>query len=99
MTPCFFVLIPPDKGPELSSPRLSSRLPSVSIMAPQPWGGTNPVSPTVSRVTPIRPSSPQGDVSSPLSQKGLTETLLKDFKDRRVKLKLEESAVSDSFQT
>lgn len=82
----------PDKGAQMSSPRLSSRLPCVSIMAPQPWGSTNPVSPTVSRVTPIKPSSPQADVSSPLSQKGLTETLLKDFKDRRVKLKLEESA-------
>ncbi|KAI7795509.1 mitotic interactor and substrate of PLK1 isoform X2 [Triplophysa rosa] len=81
-----------DKGTQLSSPRLSSRLPSVSMMSPQPWGSTNPVSPTVSRVTPTKPSSPQADVSSPLSQKGLTETLLKDFKDRRVKLQLEESA-------
>ncbi|KAA0707883.1 Mitotic interactor and substrate of PLK1 [Triplophysa tibetana] len=81
-----------DKGPQLSSPRLSSRLPSVSMMSPQPWGSTNPVSPTVSRVTPVKPSSPQADVSSPLSQKGLTETLLKDFKDRRVKMNMEESA-------
>ncbi|XP_056591463.1 uncharacterized protein misp isoform X2 [Triplophysa dalaica] len=85
-----------DKGPLLPSPRLSSRLPSVSMMSPQPWGSTNPVSPTVSRVTPIKPSSLQADVSSPLSQKGLTETLLKDFKDRRVKLHMEESAVVEA---
>nr|XP_055041030.1 uncharacterized protein misp isoform X1 [Misgurnus anguillicaudatus] len=76
----------PDKGS-----RLGFRLPSVSIMTPQPWGNLSPISP-VSRVTPIKPSGQHADVSSPLSQKGLTETLLKDFEDRRVKLKLEESA-------
>ncbi|XP_050978609.1 mitotic interactor and substrate of PLK1 [Labeo rohita] len=81
-----------DKSPQLSSPRPSSRLPSVSMMTAQPWGSPKPMSPTVSRVTPIKPFSPHADLSSPSSQKGLTETLLKDFEDRRTKLKLEESA-------
>lgn len=81
-----------DKSLQLSSQRPSSRLPSMSIMTPQPWGSPKPMSPTVSRVTPIKPLSTLADVSSPVSQKGLTETLLKDFEDRRVKLKLEESA-------
>ncbi|KAK7128008.1 hypothetical protein R3I93_020560 [Phoxinus phoxinus] len=81
-----------DKSLQLSSQRSNSRLPSMSVMTPQPWGSPKPMSPTVSRVTPIKPLSTLADVSSPVSQKGLTETLLKDFEDRRVKLKLEESA-------
>ncbi|XP_042590422.1 A-kinase anchor protein 2-like isoform X2 [Cyprinus carpio] len=81
-----------DKSSQLSSPRPTFRLPSVSIMTPQPWGSLKPMSPTVSRTTPIKPLSAIADLSSPSSQKGLTETLLKDFEDRRVKLKLEESA-------
>ncbi|XP_067287675.1 mitotic interactor and substrate of PLK1 [Pseudorasbora parva] len=81
-----------DKSLQLSTSRPSSRLPSMSIMTPQPWGSPKPMSPTVSRVTPIKPLTTLADVPSPLSQKGLTETLLKDFEDRRVKLKLEESA-------
>ncbi|XP_051529394.1 mitotic interactor and substrate of PLK1-like isoform X2 [Myxocyprinus asiaticus] len=81
-----------DKSPPLFSSRLSSRLPSVSIMTPQPWGSSKPMPPTPSCVTPIKPLSPLAEVPSPLSQKGLTETLMKDFEDRRVKLKLEESA-------
>ncbi|KAK2874442.1 hypothetical protein Q8A67_021595 [Cirrhinus molitorella] len=81
-----------DKSSQLSSPRPSSRLPSMSIMTAQPWGSPKPMSPTVSRVTPIKPFSSLSDLSSPSPQKGLTETLLKDFEDRRIKLKLEESA-------
>ncbi|XP_016425544.1 mitotic interactor and substrate of PLK1 isoform X1 [Sinocyclocheilus rhinocerous] len=81
-----------DKSSQLSSSRPTFRLPSVSIMTPQPWGSPKPMSPTVSRTTPIKPLSALADLSSPSSQKGLTETLLKDFEDRRVKLKLEESA-------
>ncbi|XP_026130549.1 A-kinase anchor protein 2-like [Carassius auratus] len=81
-----------DKSSQLSSPRPTFRLPSVSIMTPQPWGSPKPMSPTVSRTTPIKPLSALADLSSPSSQKGLTETLLKDFEDRRVQLKLEESA-------
>ncbi|XP_051957692.1 mitotic interactor and substrate of PLK1 isoform X2 [Xyrauchen texanus] len=81
-----------DKTPPLFSSRLSSRLPSVSIMTPQPWGSSKPMPPTPSCVTPIKPLSPLAEVPSPLTQKGLTETLMKDFEDRRVKLKLEESA-------
>lgn len=90
-----FFFISLDKSLQLSSQRPSSRLPSMSIMTPQPWGSPKPMSPTFSRVTPIKPLSTLADVSSPVSQKGLTETLLKDFEDRRVKLKLEESAVSE----
>lgn len=81
-----------DKSSQLSSPRPTFRLPSVSIMTPQPWGSPKPMSPTVSRTTPIKPLSALADLSSPSSQKGLTETLLKDFEDRRVNLKLEENA-------
>ncbi|XP_016150880.1 mitotic interactor and substrate of PLK1-like [Sinocyclocheilus grahami] len=81
-----------DKSSQLSSPRLSFRLPSMSIMTPQPWGSPKPMSPNVSRVTSIKPLSALADPPSPSSQKGLTETLLKDFEDRRIKLKLEESA-------
>ncbi|XP_051531555.1 mitotic interactor and substrate of PLK1-like isoform X2 [Myxocyprinus asiaticus] len=81
-----------DINSQLSTTRLSSRLPSVSIMTPQPWGSSKPMPPTSSRVTSIKPLNPLADMSSTLSQKGLTETLLKDFEDRQVKLKLEESA-------
>ncbi|XP_059385184.1 mitotic interactor and substrate of PLK1-like isoform X2 [Carassius carassius] len=81
-----------DKSPQLSSTRPSFRLPSMSIMTPQPWGSPKPMSPTVSRAPPVKPLSTLAELSSPSSQKGLTETLLKDFEDRRIKLKLEESA-------
>ncbi|XP_056324658.1 mitotic interactor and substrate of PLK1 [Danio aesculapii] len=81
-----------DKSQQMASPQQNSRLPSMSIIIPQPWGNPKPMSPTVSLVTPIKPLSAPVDMSSPISQKGLTETLLKDFEDRRIKLKLEESA-------
>lgn len=88
----FQLSIPADKSQQMPSPQQNSRLPSMSIIIPQPWGNPKPMSPTVSWVTPIKPLSAPVDLSSPISQKGLTETLLKDFEDRRIKLKLEESA-------
>ncbi len=93
---CFSFFISSDKHSQLSSPRPTFRLPSVSIMTPQPWGSPKPMPPTVSRTTPIKPSSALADLPSPSSPKGLTETLIKDFEDKRVKLKLEENAVSEA---
>ncbi|XP_005156021.3 mitotic interactor and substrate of PLK1 isoform X2 [Danio rerio] len=91
-TSSVFQLSMADKSQQMSSPLQNSRLPSMSIITPQPWGNQKPMSPTVSLITPIKPLSAPVDMLSPTSQKGLTETLLKDFEDRKIKLKLEESA-------
>lgn len=78
----------------LSSPsvHLTTRLPSVSIMTPQPWGGHRQGSPALPRVPPLTPQSAGVEVGGIGTQKGLTETLLEDFEERRIKLKLEESS-------
>ncbi|KAL1023210.1 hypothetical protein UPYG_G00037700 [Umbra pygmaea] len=84
-----------------SSPQSSTsicppgRLPSISIVTAQPWGSPHPTSPVVNRVAPLLPTSPWVEMSGPpgtQTHKGLTETLLEDFEERRMKLKLEENA-------
>ncbi|KAL7855091.1 hypothetical protein SRHO_G00172810 [Serrasalmus rhombeus] len=73
----------------------SSRLPSVSIMAAQPWSSPKPASPAIPRAIPSVLASPRPEASSTpssTSHKGLTETLLEDFEERRIRQKLEESS-------
>ncbi|XP_072516327.1 mitotic interactor and substrate of PLK1 [Salminus brasiliensis] len=70
----------------------SSRLPSMSIVTAQPWGSPKPVSPAVPRAAPTVLASPRPEAFSSSSHKGLTETLLEDFEERRARLKLEESS-------
>lgn len=70
----------------------TSRLPSMSVVTAQPWSSPKPVSPAVPRAVPSLLASPRPEAFSTSSQKGLTETLLEDFEERRAKLKLEESA-------
>ncbi|XP_030639605.1 mitotic interactor and substrate of PLK1 [Chanos chanos] len=62
----------------------ATRLPSISILAAQPWGRVKPSSPTVAQVPPHLPTTP--------TQRGLTETLLGDFEERRIRQKQEEAA-------
>ncbi|XP_063056614.1 uncharacterized protein misp [Engraulis encrasicolus] len=80
----------------------SSYLPSVSMVTAQPWGSQRLSSvPGLYRVRsleglvdgpgPASPASPSSP-STPSGQKGLTETLLEDFEERRAKMRLEESA-------
>lgn len=73
----------PEPSLSWSSPRPVARQPSVSLVTAQPW------SPSPSPSSP-RPSPSSWSVSLPV--RGLTETLLQDFEERRVKLKLEDSA-------
>ncbi|KAM9479670.1 mitotic interactor and substrate of PLK1 isoform 4-T6 [Salvelinus alpinus] len=73
----------------------SSITPVSMLVTAQPWGYPRPTSPVVSRVTPLLPASPWAEMGgSPgtPTQKGLTETLLEDFEERRIKLKLEDNA-------
>uniref|UniRef100_A0AAY4ENQ8 A-kinase anchor protein 2 C-terminal domain-containing protein n=2 Tax=Denticeps clupeoides TaxID=299321 RepID=A0AAY4ENQ8_9TELE len=77
-----------DKFSHDDSPHLPSRLPSVSIVTAQPWGNQKPSSPGLPRVSALTGSE---GVGTP-AQKGLTETLLEDFEERRARLRLEESA-------
>ncbi|KAK3562294.1 hypothetical protein QTP86_033331, partial [Hemibagrus guttatus] len=60
-----------------------------SIMTAQPWSGLKHTTPAVHKAVPTLPSSPLTETSS---HKGLTKTLLDDFEERRVRLKLEESS-------
>lgn len=73
--------------PHFSSSGPRSRL--SSIMTAQPWSGPKPTTPAVHKAVPTLPSSPLTS-----SHKGLTKTLLDDFEERRVRLKLDESSVS-----
>ncbi|KAI5101877.1 mitotic interactor and substrate of PLK1 isoform X1 [Silurus meridionalis] len=70
-----------------SEPGSQSKLPSFTKA--QPWSGPKHTTPVVHRVVPTIPSSPLSETSS---YKGLTKTLLNDFEERRVRLKLEESS-------
>uniref|UniRef100_A0AAY4EQ12 A-kinase anchor protein 2 C-terminal domain-containing protein n=1 Tax=Denticeps clupeoides TaxID=299321 RepID=A0AAY4EQ12_9TELE len=56
--------------------------------ARDPWGNQKPSSPGLPRVSALTGSE---GVGTP-AQKGLTETLLEDFEERRARLRLEESA-------
>lgn len=63
-----------------------------TIMAAQPWSSPKQTISAVHKAVPTLPSSPLTETSS---HKGLTRTLLDDFEERRVRLKLEESSVSE----
>lgn len=70
-----------------SSPRPGMRLSSIPLMSPQPWSPA-PHTPQ----TPQTPQTPTVVRTAPLPVRGLAHTLLHDFEERRVKLRLEESA-------
>lgn len=74
-------------------PHSSVRQPSISFVTAQPWTSSpappSPASHLPSGSSSSSSSSPVG-VRPPL--RGLTETLLQDFEERRIQLKLEESS-------
>ncbi|XP_026179463.1 mitotic interactor and substrate of PLK1 [Mastacembelus armatus] len=75
----FYPPVNTDKPTHLSSctSHPTGRLPSASFGTAQPWTASSSLAVVQSPPPPVR---------------GLTETLLQDFEDRRVKLKLEESS-------
>ncbi|KAJ8277469.1 hypothetical protein GJAV_G00075490 [Gymnothorax javanicus] len=93
-------ILTPDKAriessasPSLTpSTYMAMRFPSVSVMTPQPWLGHRQGSPALARVLPLAPQSSGAEAGSMTPQRGLTETLLEDFEERRIKLKLEEGS-------
>lgn len=72
----FYPPLTADKPVSVSSPRPSVRLSSISLITAQPWTSSSSSSPAVGLP----------------SVRGLTETLLQDFEERRARLKLEESS-------
>ncbi|KAJ8408397.1 hypothetical protein AAFF_G00258110 [Aldrovandia affinis] len=80
--------------PPPPSPHPALRFPSVSMVTAQPWGsprqGTPP--PALARVLSLTSLSVRSTAGAVATQKGLTETLLEDFEEKRIKLKLEENS-------
>lgn len=82
-------------------PHSSVRQPSISFINAQPWTSSPaPPSPASHLVSsyPLPSGSSSSSSSSPVVARpplrGLTDTLLQDFEERRIQLKLEESSVS-----
>lgn len=90
----FYPSVKPEKPVSVSSssPRPFVRLPSISFITAQPWTSSSSISRPISSPPPnSSPSSPTVVRSAP-PPGGLTETLLQDFEERRVQLKLEETS-------
>ncbi|KAG7487865.1 hypothetical protein MATL_G00027960 [Megalops atlanticus] len=81
------------------SPHVATRFPSVYIMTAQPWTTPRQDCPSLPRVLPLMQQSTQGDAGGVTPQKGLTETLLEDFEERRTKQKLDESSYAGILPT
>ncbi|XP_056132552.1 mitotic interactor and substrate of PLK1 isoform X2 [Lampris incognitus] len=74
------------------SPPSPSPMPSIAIGIAQPWTSPWPAFPGVGKTKSRLPSVYQPESNTNQQHKGLTETLLEDFKERSVKLKLEENS-------
>lgn len=88
----FYPPVNTEQTASVSSPRPSLRQPSLSFITAQPWSSSPPPPPSSSRPSSSSSSSPMVVRSAPPPLRGLTDTLLQDFEERRVKVKLEESA-------
>ncbi|XP_018601316.1 mitotic interactor and substrate of PLK1 [Scleropages formosus] len=88
------------KGPEkvtdwstpVPSPRLVPGFPSVSIVTAQPWSSPRLNSSTLTQFAALKPQTVRSETGVSRAQKGLTETLLDDFEERRVRMKIGENA-------
>ncbi|XP_015221280.1 mitotic interactor and substrate of PLK1 isoform X2 [Lepisosteus oculatus] len=80
---------PETTTPPLASPRFAPRAPLLSMVTAQPWGSPRPQAPSSPREPPVM--DPNGRCE-PSTLKGLTETLLENFEERRIKQRLEENA-------
>ncbi|XP_036411087.1 mitotic interactor and substrate of PLK1 [Megalops cyprinoides] len=102
-TPLISPILTPDKttirASPSPSPHVATRLPSVYIMTAQPWTTPRQDSPSLPRVLPLMQQSTRGDAGGVTPQKGLTETLLEDFEERRTKQKLDESSYAGILPT
>ncbi|XP_066551343.1 mitotic interactor and substrate of PLK1 isoform X2 [Amia ocellicauda] len=90
ITPQMKMDSPGKSASPVDSPRLAPRISLVTMVTAQPWGSLRSESLSTPPGSPVTPLAKRMDNS--FAAKGLTETLMGDFEEYRLKLKRDENA-------